>query len=183
LTVILLAVLIPSGGFLIWKYRTPIKQHVARFLTPMLRSILAVLPRAEPPTRQGIISRIEPFSLAIERVGTSRQRILLVLAASTAGWGFQMTALWLAFRLIGTTIPFSILLFAIPVGALASITPLPGGIGGIEAVLVTLLASIPGVGIGPETALPAVVIFRGSVYWVPVTIGGVVMSVNGIETV
>ena len=94
-----------------------------------------------------------------------------------------MLALWIAFRAISVSIPFVVMLFVVPMGALASITPLSGGAGGIETVLVTILASLLTIAIGLETALAAVVIFRGAVYWIPTVIGGSVVSWLGVDAV
>lgn len=92
-----------------------------------------------------------------------------------------MIALWVAFWAIGTAVPFSVMLFVVPIGALASITPLPGGAGGIETVLVSVLAGLPSITVGLDTALAAVVIFRGAVYWIPMIIGGTVVSWVGVN--
>ncbi|WP_227356036.1 lysylphosphatidylglycerol synthase domain-containing protein [Haladaptatus salinisoli] len=94
---------------------------------------------------------------------------------SGVGWLFQANALWLAFYAIGTTVPFAVVLFAIPISAIAGVTPLPGGTGGIESVLVALLVSTTS--IESAVVVAAVVIFRGFVYWVPTMIGGSVLAV------
>jgi hypothetical protein len=46
-------------------------------------------------------------------------------------------------------------------------------------VLVFLLVAAPLPGVTESAALAAVVIFRGAVYWVPVVLGGIVMSTVG----
>jgi hypothetical protein len=92
-----------------------------------------------------------------------------------------MVGLWLAFEAIGHSIPLSIALFVVPLGAIAGVTPLPGGAGGIETVLVTLLTLATGPAIGLTVATSAVIIYRGAVYWVPVLIGGAVMSVLTVQ--
>ena len=122
------------------------------------------------PDADGIERRIGGFFEAIERIATNPRGLALALGLSALGWFFQSVGLWLAFEAIGSSVPFY-------VGAIAGATPLPGGAGGIEAVLIGLLQAFPGIGIAPATA--AVIIFRGSVYWVPTAIGGVVMSVVG----
>jgi uncharacterized protein (TIRG00374 family) len=181
--IVALAVVAPSIGYLSWRRRTRIQSWIVRILTPGLKRLGGIVPRFQSPTRQAIHSRIGHFVAAIERVAGDRRGILLTLTASTAGWVLQMVALWLAFLAIGSSIPFTVLLFVIPVGALAAITPLPGGAGGIEAVLVGVLTTLPELTIGGGTAFAAVVIFRGAVYWIPVTIGGVVMGVVGVDAV
>jgi uncharacterized membrane protein YbhN (UPF0104 family) len=58
----------------------------------------------------------------------------------------------------------------IPVAAIAGITPLPGGLGGVEAVLVALLVPTTGVTVAAATA--GVVIHRTATYWLPLLVGG-----------
>ncbi|WP_313693833.1 lysylphosphatidylglycerol synthase transmembrane domain-containing protein [Halorarum halobium] len=180
--VVLLAVAVPGAVYVGWKYRYSLENRVVSGLTPLIRWITDRIPGVPVPTPASLESRIGHFFGAIERVATDRRAIAVSLAASTLGWGLQMSGLWLAFVAIGESIPFSAVLFVVPMGAMAGITPLPGGTGGIEAVLVAVLAALPGVTIGVETALAAVVIYRGAVYWVPVLVGGTVVSVVGADS-
>ena len=179
--VVVLAFAVPGLVYAGWRNRYSLEHRVVVACTPLIRRITRVIPGVKIPEPGTIESRIGHFFGAIERVATDRQGIALSLAASTVGWAFQMLGLWFAFAAIGASIPLSAVLFVVPMGALAGITPLPGGAGGIEAVLVTVLSALPGVGIAPQTALAAVVIYRGAVYWVPVLIGGTVVSVVGAD--
>ncbi|PSP54728.1 TIGR00374 family protein [Halobacteriales archaeon QS_1_67_19] len=181
--IVVLSIAVPVLAFVGWRKRSGIRQAIARLLAPIFARLGGVVPIEVSLTREDIEGRIGHFFDSIERVATNRRGLTLALGASTAGWMFQMVALWLAFLAIGSPIPFSVLLFVVPVGAIAGVTPLPGGAGGIEAVLVGLLSSLPGVAIGWETALAAVVLFRGAIYWVPVVIGGGVVSVIGVDSV
>ncbi|MFB6353939.1 MAG: YbhN family protein [Halobacteriales archaeon] len=183
LVIVGLPVVILVVGYVLWRKRDPLADRLVGVLTPVARRLSGLVPGAPRVTRRAIAARVEHFVAAVGRVATSRRGLALALTASAAGWGFQMTALWLSFQAIGASVPAGVLLFVVPVGAIASIAPLPGGAGGIEAVLVGVLASLPGVGIGLESVLAAVVIFRGAVYWTPVLIGGVVVSLNGVEAI
>lgn len=180
---VVLAVTIPGLGYLGWRKRDAIGNRVARVLAVVVARVVKIVPGHTAPTPASIRARVGRFVHSIERIGTDRRGIALALGASTAGWVCQMIALWVAFVAIGSPIPFSVLLFVVPVGALAGVTPFPGGAGGIEGVLVFVLQSLPTIGIGLETALAAVIIYRGAVYWIPVIIGGTVMSVVGIDSV
>jgi uncharacterized protein (TIRG00374 family) len=181
--VVALSVAVPFLAFAGWRKRTAIRRTVARVLAPVLQRIAGIAPIDASFSREALETRVGHFFDSIERVATNRRGLTLALTASTVGWMFQMVALWLAFLAIGSPVPFAILLFVVPVGAIAGVTPLPGGAGGIEAVLVGLLSSLPGAAVGWETALAAVVLFRGAIYWVPVVIGGGVVSVVGIDSV
>jgi uncharacterized protein (TIRG00374 family) len=179
--IIILSIAVPILGFLGWRKRNLVRRAVSKILAPVLRHISRLAPVYVSLSREKIEMHIREFFDSIERVATNRRGLTLTLAASTAGWMFQMVALWLAFVAIGSPVPFSVLLFVVPVGAIAGVTPLPGGAGGIEAVLVGLLTSLPGAGVTSGTALAAVAIFRGAVYWVPIAIGGGVVSVVGVD--
>jgi uncharacterized membrane protein YbhN (UPF0104 family) len=52
--------------------------------------------------------------------------------------------------------------------AVGSAAPTPGGIGGVEAVLV---AGLAGIGIPADQAIPAVLVFRVATFWLPIPAG------------
>jgi uncharacterized membrane protein YbhN (UPF0104 family) len=67
-------------------------------------------------------------------------------------------------------------MLVVPISAVAGVTPLPGGAGGIESVLLLLLVAAPLPAVTKSVALAAIVVFRGLVYWVPVVLGGAVVA-------
>ena len=137
------------------------------------------VPKVDDPGRATIEKRVGHFFEAIERVATSPRGLVLALAFSALGWALQMSGLWLAFQAIGEPVSLAVVMFVVPIGAIAGMTPLPGGAGGIEIVLVALLVAAPLPGVTESVALAAVVIYRGAVFWVPVVLGGVVMGTVG----
>jgi len=175
--VVVLAAGVPSLIYLGWKRRYELEQRAIRRIAPLIRRIADLLPRVPVPTAEGLERRIESFFRSIERVANNPRGLALALALSALGWLFQMVGLWLAFQAIGKPIALSVALFVVPVAAIAGVTPLPGGAGGIESVLVVLLVAAPLTGITNSVALAAVVIFRGAVYWTPTIIGGLFMGV------
>ncbi len=177
IVVVSLAIVVPALIYVGWRRRYELEHRVVNGLAPLIRWIMSVLPRLTPPTVESLERRISGFFAAIERIATNRRGLATALAFSALGWFFQMVGLWLAFQAIGMSVKLSIILFIVPIGAIAGVTPLPGGAGGIEWVLATLLALAIGPSVTLETATAAVVIYRGAVYWVPIIIGGSVMSV------
>jgi len=180
--VAVLAIGVPSLVYLGWRRRYQVEARVVGVLTPAIRAIATRLPRVPVPTVGGIERRINGFFRAIERVATNPRGLALALGLSAIGWFFQMVGLWLAFRAIGTPIPLSIALFVVPIGAIAGVTPLPGGAGGIETVLVVLLVAAPLPAVTEPIALAAVVVFRGAVYWTPTVLGGLVVGSLGLRS-
>ena len=170
----LLAIGVPSLIYLGWQRRYELEGRVVSALTPLIQRVADVAPRVSVPTAEGIERRINGFFRAIERIATNPQGLATALGLSTLGWGLQMVGLWLAFYAIGTPISLSIALFAVPIAAIAGVTPLPGGAGAIETVLAILISTAsPGLGLDAATA--GVVIFRGFIYVVPTLLGGAVM--------
>jgi hypothetical protein len=174
--VVVLAVTVPSLGYVAWQRRYRLEERVVSAFTPAIRWVTARAPRIPVPTEGGIERRINGFFRAIERVATNPRGLALALGASAFGWFCQMLGLWLSFRAIGIQIPLSIAMLVVPIGAIAGVTPLPGGAGGIESVLVVLLLAAPLPAVTKSIAVAAIVIFRGAVYWVPTLLGGGVMA-------
>ena len=177
--VVLLAVAIPVGAYVGWRYRYELEAAVVRALTPFIRGVGRLLPNREPPNPAVIERRIEGFFAAIDRVAGSRTTLVRAIAFSLTGWLALATSLWLSVAALGITIPFAAALVVIPVGSIAGITPLPGGLGGIEAAFVVLLISTTGV--PPAVASAAVVIHRGATYWLPTVIGGGTAAALGAQ--
>jgi hypothetical protein len=175
----LLAVGVPSLVYVGWRRRYEIERRVIDALVPVIQRIARVVPRVSVPTAEGLERRVTGFFRAIERVAANPRGLAIALTLSSVGWAFQMVALWVAFVAIGEPIALSIALFVVPIGAIAGVTPLPGGAGGIEWTLAILIAAAsPAVGFNVATA--GVVLFRGFVYWTPVVLGGTVLGTTGI---
>ena len=171
-----LAVGVPSLVYLGWRRRYGLEARIVDGLTPVIRVLARRLPRVPVPTPEGIENRIDGFFRAIERVAANPRQLAVALAASTAGWLCQTLALRVAFEAIGVSVPLSVVFVVVPIGAIAGVTPLPGGAGGIETVLVLLLLAAPLPQVTEPVAVAAVVIFRGAVYWIPVLVGGTVVA-------
>ncbi|WP_280587980.1 lysylphosphatidylglycerol synthase transmembrane domain-containing protein [Halorubrum sp. Boch-26] len=130
---------------------------------------------------EALAARLRNFFEDIERVGTSPRRLAVAVGLSLAGWTLQAAALAVAFAAVGAPIAPEVALFAVPLAYVAGATPLPGGLGGIEAAFVALL--VPTTGVAAATVTAAVLVFRGAVYWLPMLIGGISVSVLGIDAV
>ncbi|MFB6108974.1 MAG: YbhN family protein [Haloplanus sp.] len=180
--VVVLAVGVPAAAYAAWQRRYGLESRAVSLLTPTIRRVARHVPRMPVPTAEGIERRINGFFRAIERVATNPRGLALALGLSAIGWFFQMLALWLSFRAIGTPIPLSVALLVVPIGAIAGVTPLPGGAGGIESVLVVLLVAVPLPAVTESVAVAAVVVFRGVIYWTPTVLGGLVTGVVSLRS-
>ena len=174
-----LALGIPAAIYLVWQYRVRVEHGIARAVTPVARLVVKPLPGREGPTKESVLARVQGFFFAVERVASNRRGVVLALALSTVGWVALSASLWLSLFSLGHSVPFAAALLIVPVGSIASITPLPGGLGGIETVLIVLL--VPTTAVDPVTAGAAVVIHRMVTYWVPTLLGGGVAAALGVD--
>jgi len=126
--VAVLAVALPVGSYLGWRYRYELEAAVVRLLTPVVRAVGRLVPGRSAPTSAAIEERIERFFLAIDRVAGDR---------STPAQGARLLGAGLARALDvalaprctslapAVDVPFAAMLLVIPVGSIASVTPSP----------------------------------------------------------
>jgi len=160
----------------VWRYRVAVVDRVPGAIGPFLGRF----DRFDAETVEaGLADRLGNFFADIERVGTDRRRLVGIVALSLVGWLFQAAALTVAFAAVGHPISPLIPVFVVPLSYVAGATPLPGGLGGIEAALVGLL--VPTTGVAASAITAAVLVFRGAVYWLPMVIGGASASALGVK--
>jgi uncharacterized protein (TIRG00374 family) len=176
-----LAVALPAAGYLAWRARARLEAASVAAIAPAAWVVGRTVPRLETPTRDAVATRVDGFFRAIEVVGTDRRTLGFALGFSTLGWLAQAAALWLSLYAVGVVAPVAAVLVAVPVGAIAGVTPLPGGLGGVEAVLIALL--VPLAGVTAATAAAAVLLHRGAIYWLPTLLGGGVAAAIGADRV
>jgi uncharacterized protein (TIRG00374 family) len=174
-----LAIGLPVAAYLGWRYRYELEAAVVSLFTPVIRLLGRIAPRRSPPTPQMIENRIESFFAAIDRVAADRRTLVQTLGFSAFGWACLAASLWTSLYAVGFTVPPSTVLLVVPVGSIASLAPLPGGSGAIEAVLVTLLVSTAPVPAAAATS--AVLIHRSATFLLPTLVGSGVATMLGID--
>jgi uncharacterized protein (TIRG00374 family) len=180
LGVVVLVGLIATAAALGWRHRERVRATVVRVVTPVAGALGRVLPGRSPPDRTDIAERVDGFFTAVGRVATSRWTVAFAMCCSALGWVSLAGAMWLSLYALGYTVPFAAALFVVPVGSIAGVTPLPGGLGGLEAAFITLL--VPTTGVPASIATAGVLIYRGATYWLPILVGGSVATVLGART-
>ncbi len=150
-----------------------------RVTAPVARLVGRVTGGRVDDLEANLRERAGNFFEHVERVGTSRRRLAVVLGLSLSGWLVQVVALYVAFLAVGYAVSIPVLLFAIPLGNIAGSAPLPGGLGGIEATFVAVL--VPATGITAPVVTAAVLVFRGVIYWLPVVVGGTTVTGYGVR--
>jgi uncharacterized membrane protein YbhN (UPF0104 family) len=147
----------------------------------VLTLVIPVLGYLGWPNRYGVKRRIEGFFHAIECVTGDRRGLAFALGFSLFGWLSLAGSLWLSLYAIGFEVPVAAVPVVIPVAAIASITPLPGGLGGVETVLVALI--VPTTGVTVAAAPAAVVVHRTATYWLPTLVGDGAAAAFGADGV
>jgi hypothetical protein len=176
----ILALAIPVAGYYGWQNRYAVERKVVGAFTPFIRGIGRLVPGRDPLDPAAIEARIEGFFHAIERVAGDREALVVALGFSTVGWLCQAGALYLSLYAIGSPVDPEVVLVVVPVGAIAGITPLPGGLGGVEAVLITLLVAL---GVPRGAAAAGVLIHRTATYFLPLLVGGGTATALGADGV
>ncbi|MWG33688.1 lysylphosphatidylglycerol synthase transmembrane domain-containing protein [Halomarina oriensis] len=174
-----LAVAIPVAGYVLWRRREAVENGLTRLLTSGFGAVYRLLPGRQPPTEESVRVRVDGFFHAVERVAEDRRQLVLALGFATIGWLALSTSLWLSLYALGARVPLAAALLIVPIGSIASVTPFPGGLGGIEAVLITLL--VPTTGVTAATATAAVLIHRTATYWLPTVAGGGAAAWFGLD--
>ncbi len=174
-----LALIVPVIAYVGWQNRMRIEGFVLRVLAPVAGTIGRVVPVLSPPDPDRIEQRIEGFFATVDRVATDRRALLTAMSFSTIGWLSLSAALWLSLYALGFPVEFEAVLFVVPVGSIAGATPLPGGLGGLDAAFIALL--VPTAGVSASVATAAVLIHRGATYWLPTLFGGGAAAVIGAE--
>ncbi|MCO8252695.1 flippase-like domain-containing protein [Haladaptatus sp. AB618] len=170
LTLVAVAIAVPIVAIFGWRNRNQVEMKIADIVVRVVGALARFVPRLTPTSKAAVVHRLRGFFDAIERVAGNRRGLALSMFFSAFGWFLSAVSLWLSFYALGYTVPFAAVLFVIPLGSMASITPLPGGLGGVDAVLVILL--VPIAGVSATTASAAALIHRGATYFLPVLIGG-----------
>lgn len=169
-TVLALALLVPVGAYLGWQYRHRLQHATITVVTPLVRTVRHTLLRRKPLGQAAIERRIQGFFTAIKRVGTTPRKLALALGLSSLGWIAQAACLWLSLFALDHVVSPGVVLIAIPIGAIAGVTPLPGGLGGVDLVLIGVISGL--VTVNYPTIAAAVLIHRAAIYLFPTIVGG-----------
>ncbi|MFW5939633.1 MAG: flippase-like domain-containing protein [Halolamina sp.] len=153
-------------------------------LDPMARALGAALRHtlgrvstqvAERTAPDAIDATLTEFDAARRLIRDDTGRVVLAF-----GW---VASAWLLFSLpavttgiaLGTPIPLAVALVAVPVSDLLNVLPVPGGVGGVEAVMAGLFVAIGGV--DAATAVVAAFCVRLCTYWFVLVLGGAATAV------
>jgi uncharacterized membrane protein YbhN (UPF0104 family) len=102
-----------------------------------------------------------------------RARSPAAIGGAAVYWAGDCAVLWAAFHATGTTPDVGVIALAYLLGQLGTTLPLPGGIGGVEPIMLGVLVA-SGVGAGAGAA--AIVVYRATALGLQSAVGAVALS-------
>lgn len=145
---------------------------VARLLQRTVGRLSARLEAALAPGRVG--AELDRYYGTIDAVAGERRSILAAAGLVQVGWLLSAVPLYTGALALGVRLPVALVLFVAPVSGLAALVPLPGGLGGFEAVLAGILVVLTGLELASVAAI--VVLYRLCSYWFVLLVGSVAVA-------
>jgi uncharacterized membrane protein YbhN (UPF0104 family) len=95
------------------------------------------------------------------------------VAGSVAFWAGDCAVLWAAFNAVGVVPPVGVIVLAYMLGQLGNALPLPGGVGGVEPVMLSVLAAS---GVDSGAGAAAIVCYRAISLGVQAALGAIAFA-------
>jgi glycosyltransferase 2 family protein len=168
-----------TAGLLIVVFNRGIARSVSFRVAARCETAVGSLPRLS--NVEGVLTkRIDGFFDTLEAIQASRRTLAAAFGIAIASWVFNALPLYFGLLALGVDAPLALALVCAPLASFGGIVPLPGGSGGIEVVLASLLVAVGGLSGGVATA--AAILYRLTTYWLHLAIGGasaVYLSITG----
>lgn len=164
--------------YMIWKHHAGIKTALKRILSlfhvpePWMDAIIHRLDLEDRP----ISDRLVEFIENTRELFSDRESMIWIGIATHIEWIAMVLAFFFFLRAVGVYIGFIPLMVVFLFASFSSYLPLPGGLGGFELLITTLLiifANIP-----PAPVLAAVVMYRVFLTLIPAAIGGLLVLLS-----
>jgi uncharacterized protein (TIRG00374 family) len=114
---------------------------------------------------------LERFYGTIDGLASNRRTLVVSFGLHQVGWLCSVLPLYTSGRALGVDIPLSLVVLLVLLGHLVAVLPLPGGLGGVEIVLASLLTAL--VGVEAVVAAAVVLLYRLCSYWFLILVGAV----------
>lgn len=177
--VVLVGAVLAALGTVVW-YR---RRHVAMAVAGVARLLRPVVIRVSPARAdrlhpERVDAGLRRYYATVDAVVADRRAVVAAFALTQVGWVFFAIPLWTGARALGVQVPLALVLFLVPIAGLATVFPLPGGLGGFEVALAGLLTALAAVDLTSAGAV--VILYRLCSFWFFVLVGGVAASVSAV---
>lgn len=151
-----------------WRFR----ETVARVSVSGLRGILArtAPSMADRITRETLHERFRGFSITIGLLSRNRTAMLVSAILAHAAWLGLAGALYFSALALGESLPIGIVFVCVALSKLGFVVPTPGGVGGVEIALASVLFLLTPMGTAVATAVA--ILYRFGTYWFTIALGG-----------
>ena len=135
-----------------------------------LAVVRAVAHRVRFLNEESVVSLVERVSDQLRLMGTHRRLLIRAIFWGAANWLLDAAGLWVMLAAFGYHLGPDALLISYSLANIVAVIPLtPGGVGVVEAVLITALAAF---GATKGVAALGVIAYRLVSFWLPIPLGG-----------
>lgn len=157
---------------LVFRYRRAAVERAVLGVAELLRRTVGRLSdrleAALAPER--VDAELDRYYGAVVAVTADRRAVLDAYLLMQAGWVLFTVPLYTGALALGIRLPVALVVFVVPAAGLATVVPLPGGLGGFELVLAAILTALTGLELAVVAAI--VLLYRLCSYWFMVFVGG-----------
>lgn len=121
--------------------------------------------------KENVKRRFEGFYTTLDIVARDRRSVGVALVWAHLGWLGLAGALYITAAATGASISLGMAFLAVAAGKFGFIVPTPGGVGGVELALATVLYLLNPIGFATATAIA--LLWRLSTYWFTICVGGI----------
>lgn len=167
---IVISVVVCIGVILVIKFQSKFKNKLSVLISKLF-TYLSKLPRVKNYNKEFARNKITGYFNSFSKLRNNKRVLLIGTVFSMIGLLAQAVGLWFGLIAVGYQIPILVPIIAFPISGMASLLPLPGGSGGIEAVLVSVVGILTTIPVVEITV--AVILVRTSIFWTPIILGAV----------
>lgn len=165
-------------------YRRRLLRYLVLGVSRFLRGVLGrVSRRIEVKLApESVAASVDRYFETFDTVRADRRSLLVATGLALVGRLLFAVPLYTSALAVGRPIPFGLVLFIFPVGAIATLFPLPGGLGGVEFAVAGMIVAMTGTEIAVAGALAF--LYRLCVYWFLIVLGllGVVYTGTSVRS-
>jgi hypothetical protein len=168
---LVVGVTLAAVGVVVWYRRTAVSGAlvtITGFVEPAVRRLSPGVAETLAPDR--VTAGLERYYETFDAVVADRRTVLVAFLVTQLGWVLFALPLVTSAMALDLPLPVALALFLVPAVGVATVVPLPGGLGGIEFALVGLLTTLAALDLTQAGAV--VVLYRLCSFWFFVLVGG-----------
>ena len=171
LPVALLVALVALVIGVLWRHQSLVLRTVVGITTGLRRILERLFGRNVNVLQpENVKRRFRGFYTTLDLVARNRRAVAVALTVAHLGWLGLAVALYLTTQAIGAPISLGMAMFAVAVSKFGFVVPTPGGVGGVELALATVLYLLAPMAFATATAVA--LLWRLSTYWFTIAVGG-----------